>query len=364
MKRFSVLLMACAALLTSASAHAVSRALVATSHQHTGFVDAGSPVAMFPSTFGLSNFFDGEYSEYTSGGTTYAFGGAGDGSTYGFTVNADRTSYVPISQSGGSAIAIIGPAGGTTAPDSAYAAFSGSVPDPAHPGSLLWIGHGENHSQWAPSVDAVTSIVLYSQSGVGYAGTVIRQGAVITSSAAVPVSPPTITICGAALPSLVQTGGYNYVFAMDFLDGATSNHVIFAARSPITSGMVAGSWLKLSGGTWSTPGVGGAEDSLVTLPAQGVCCPTVVYSAGLSKWVMVFGGATAWWYATSSDLTHWSTATVLFDYGGPGSGYYTPIATILSPNVPFGQTGQIVQLMYSAFSGSPPVPYLRNLTLQ
>ncbi|MGF1424903.1 RICIN domain-containing protein [Kitasatospora sp. LaBMicrA B282] len=65
--------------------------------------------------------------------------------------------------------------------------------------------------------------------------------------------------------------GYFYVFYLSRAvdkNGGWGGFEEHVARAPIAQKMAAGSWTKWDDGSWSTPGIGGAESDLV--PAQGV----------------------------------------------------------------------------------------------
>ena len=348
--------------------------LAAGTNRFTGIVDAGNPVPTLVSTYGLSGIPDGIFSWYEVSGTIYVFITAGStNSTYGFTTPSfGPNSFVifnPLFLSGGNALPLIGPAGGTTAPDSAYLGLAGSVPDPADPSALLWFCHAENHSHWAGGGSSATivSITLTTQPGIGYAGPLTRQGVVIAGQMPLPVAPPARTICNVGLPNVVVTGGFIYIFFTDWMDGALGPHVeqINVARAPLASRGVPGSFFKWYNGAWSQDAlsVGPATNIIAQPPGTGgLVCPSVSYNASLGQWVMFFGTTLGYHYTLSTDLVTWSPPVLLFAYNGP-LGLSSPLMVLRSPGLPYGQTNGTLFAHYLQFSTGTQLAYMRSLTL-
>ena len=85
---------------------------------------------------------------------------------------------------------------------------------------------------------------------------------------------------------VVRVGDFLYMFALNWDGDGGSRTVPIVARSRVADGGVPGTWLKLYGGAWSEPGVGGRADAQSALPGTAAytlpaVSPTTVLAVGV-----------------------------------------------------------------------------------
>jgi hypothetical protein len=148
---------------------------------------------------------------------------------------------------------------------------------------------------------------------------------------------------GAGLPSVVAdpTGHYLYAYYTDLTfigqNGTLRGNEVGMARTDLSAGPpVPGQFYKYSGGQFSQPGLGGAEDIVFSLYRDGAdaLMPHVTYSPHLRKYVMVVCvsvykeqflvtplSRSGIYLAFSNDATTWSAPQPLFiDYANAVTG--------------------------------------------
>ena len=93
-----------------------------------------------------------------------------------------------------------------------------------------------------------------------------------------------ISIC------LDNTKSYLYAYYTDYSRHANEGVQTCVARSPVDSRGRPGSWMKYHDGGFSQPGLGGLESHILSWHSRGgdAYSPSVVYSEGLAKFLMVF----------------------------------------------------------------------------
>lgn len=271
---------------------------------------------------------DGSIRLWIAGGTT-----AGAGQTIGFATN-DFVNLTPITLSAGNAVAGFGPSGpGTDNFDADYAG-PGTVIPATNGTDLLMIYHAENHefagvnSQGLPFY---ASIGLARSTDNGTTWT--SEGQIIGGMTPKPSTYPARAALGAGLPSAIVTGGYIYVYYVDWSLGLPDS--IHVARAPVSSDGAPGTWQKYYNGSLSQPGLGG-----LSTPVQGqvppaastlfAAFPDVSYNTHLQSYLLLFETNNGWYYSTSVDLVTWTTGSQVFTT--------MPGASFPNPNLQTGDT--------------------------
>ena len=219
---------------------------------------------------------------------------------------------------------------GTAAFDADYAG-AGSVFPAADGADLLMIYHAENHlfggvlSQGSPFYAAI-GLARSHDGGVTWT----RQGEII--GAHDPQSPTqTVGGAGASTPTAIEAGGFIYVIYRE-IDPQSGVSGFAIARAPVAGDGAPGSWRKYSGGSFSTPGLGGAFAPLniVLDPAApgDMRQPQVSFNTYLGQFLMTCVGNGGVYALTSADLITWTPGTVIL----PAP---VPDATVNTKTMPF-----------------------------
>jgi hypothetical protein len=150
-------------------------------------------------------------------------------------------------------------------------------------------------------------------------------GDILTTNPNRPGSPDTTACqdfgCGDTYLFVDRRGGYFYLYYMtawvNSSSGTRTNQVMSVARCSISDELAPGKWQKWSGGAWTQPGLGGAEDPVFI----GTDMSVVHFNTYLNAFVAIghdSGGQA--WITTCSDITqqNWQTR----DYSFPQRLYW------------------------------------------
>ena len=247
--------------------------------------------------------------------------GGGSAGTYGLA-SPDLLSFTSLAASGGVPTGVLLPSGPrTTAFDADYVG-AGSVFPSVNGIDLLMIYHAENHlfngvlSSGNPFYAAI-GLARSSDGGVTWT----REGEII--GAHDPQLPMQASGgAGALTPSAIESGGYIYVVFRE-IDPQSGVTGLAIARAPIASDGVPGSWQKYSGGTFSTPGLGGTFTPLnIVLDPKvpgDMRQPQVSFNTYLNQFLMVSIGNGGIYAQTSPDLISWTPGVVILQAPVPDS---------------------------------------------
>lgn len=306
----------------------------------------GAPRQVYTgAAYGLKFVPDGHLSvlRRADGGWNVWWGGgvrAGAGHTIGAT-SPDLRRFTPFTLADGVALGELGPAGGDTAFDADYAGPGSVLPEPrSRPDGarLVMIYHGENHV-----FDGVRRDDAY-HADIGIARSVDggrswrRGGRIVSGMVPHRAGPPPRSALGAGMPSVVVSGGWYWLFYVDW--NTTLPDAVHLARAPVSGGGAPGTWRKWYRGGFGEPGIGGRSTPVVLPPAAtsiyaGI--PDVSWNTALGRWLMVFESNDAFWVAVSSDLVTWSGFTrIVANPAGaasrrPGE-VWMSYATLISPS--------------------------------
>jgi hypothetical protein len=141
---------------------------------------------------------------------------------------------------------------------------------------------------------------------------------------------------GAETPSVIAVGGFLYCIYNDQpIPGSLSHNPGLAiARAPLSTDGAPGSWLKLSGGQFSSNALNnGAFDDISPTPPRGSGddgSPNVTFNKYLNAFTLLLVGGDGIYMSTSSDLIHWSSGIKIINAPGPSNAYVgSVIATAL-----------------------------------
>lgn len=277
---------------------------------------------------------DGGWNVWWSGGVR-----AGPGRTVGST-SPDLRTFTPLTLADGVALGEFGPAGGTAAFDADYAGPGSVLPDPSarSDGSrLVMVYHGENHvfagQRRDDAYHADIGIARSFDGGRNWR----RGGRIVSGMEPHGAGPPPRSALGAGMPSVVVSGGWYWLFYVDW--NTALPDAVHLARAPVSGGGAPGTWRKWYRGGFGEPGIGGRSTPVVLPPtAKSVYAglPDVSWNTALGRWIMVFESDDAFWMAVSSDLVNWSGLTpVLANPAGAASrrpgAVWMSYATLISP---------------------------------
>lgn len=279
---------------------------------------------------------DGTWSVWWGGGVR-----AGAGHTIGSTTK-DLRDFVPLTLSKGVALGELGPVGGGTAFDADYAGPGSVLPDPAWNDDrhLVMFYHGENHTfAGKHRDDAYYAAVGVARSADG-GRTWVRGGRILDGMVPHGAGDPARSALGAGMPSVVISGGFYWLFYVDW--NTSLPDCVHVARAPVSGGGRPGTWRKWYQGSFSEPGVGGRSTPVVTPPRAASIyagLPDVSWNTALGRWLMVFESNDAYWAVASSDLVSWGAAAhVIGNPSGAASrrsgALWTSYATLISPSTP------------------------------
>ena len=254
----------------------------------------------------------------------------GSAQTFGFAT-PDLVSLTSLATSGGAPVGVLLPSGpGTTAFDADYAG-AGSVFPAANGTDLLMIYHAENHlfnGVLSPGQPFYAGIGLARSSDGGVSWT--REGQIIGAHD-LQLQTQTSGGAGASTPSAIESGGYIYVVYRE-IDPQSAVSGFAIARAPMSSDGAPGSWLKYSGGSFSTPGLGGSFTPLgivldPTAPGD-MRQPQLSFNTYLNQFLMTCVGNGGVYALTSTDLIDWTPGQVIL----PAP---VPDATVNTKTMPF-----------------------------
>jgi hypothetical protein len=194
--------------------------------------------------------------------------------------------------------------------------------------------HGELHQPDASDFYSYIGLAVSTDGGLTFEdlGQIIRPEMAVDDpdrQGAVDVGP------GAYM---IKDGNFYVYFKDSRGDGSTVNMAV--ARAPISEVLAAAelgttsTWLKYSGGTFSTPGVGGAADNIFEFSPSYTNWMDVVYLEQLDQYVMVTTSinnssiGSMHYITTSEDGIEWSVVEEIYDDYSPDE---LPYVTLSAP---------------------------------
>jgi hypothetical protein len=132
--------------------------------------------------------------------------------------------------------------------------------------------------------------------------------------------------CGDTYMFVDRRGGYFYLYYLTAWvyssTGSRTNEVMSVARCAISDEMAPGKWFKWSGGTWTQPGLGGAEDAVfdgtspaANAPFVGTDMSVVHFNTYLNAFVAIGHDSNSQaWISTCTDITkqQWTAGDYTF----------------------------------------------------
>jgi len=229
-----------------------------------------------------------------------------------FLHGPSNTQLVPLQSGGQITPTVLGPSGNSSDFDGDYAGITSVFPS-VNGHDLIGVYHAEQH----PCGNGAFLRAFGTARSTDGGHTWTRQGQIVSSAETAPAPGDcSFGVYGPGDPMVTLSADGKYWLA--YFNDRVPNRAdeIYLARAAVESDGAPGAWTRYSGGSFSSPLLGGRGDVVIHRGTPG---PTTIYAAtGSVSWNVFLGlyiavvmSMDGFYYSTSTDGVTWSDAVLL-----------------------------------------------------